>query len=143
MTITVSEIMTTDVVTLSPSNTLKEAHEITRRMGIRHLPIVSPESNQLVAVITQRTMLTKLVSIVANKGTSKLAEHENKTSVMELALSDFEWVTPKTNVADVAPYFLQNKLGCMPVIDEDKQLIGIITSSDFVKLAVKLLGGTR
>ncbi|MGI2002310.1 CBS domain-containing protein, partial [Shewanella frigidimarina] len=36
-------------------------------------------------------------------------------------------------------YFIDNKLGCLPVVDEHNKVLGIVTSSDFVKLCQRLL----
>ncbi|TMO90199.1 CBS domain-containing protein, partial [Pseudoalteromonas ruthenica] len=34
---------------------------------------------------------------------------------------------------------VDNRHGCMPVVSEQGQLVGILTSSDFVRLAAALL----
>lgn len=39
----------------------------------------------------------------------------------------------------VVQYFIDNKLGCLPVLDRDNRVLGIVTSSDFIKLCQRLL----
>ena len=56
MTLTVKHIMTTNLVTLSPDANLKDAHDITRDKGIRHIPIVD-NNNQLQAIVTQKSLI--------------------------------------------------------------------------------------
>ncbi len=139
MTVTVADIMTMDVVSLSPESTLRDAHQITQRMGIRHLPVVHPEHKTLMAIVTQKSMISKVVGLLTQHGKEGLAEQEQKTNVMDIAVTDFDAVEPTQSVANIAPFFLENKHGCLPVVDENQHLVGIITSSDFVKLAVRLL----
>ena len=39
----------------------------------------------------------------------------------------------------VIEYFIENKLGCLPVVCPEGKVMGIVTSSDFVKLCAQLL----
>jgi len=139
MTVTVADIMTMDVVALTPDSTLRDAHETTRRMGIRHLPIVDPDSKALKAIVTQKAMISKVVSLLTQHGSKELEAQEKQTNIMELAVNDYETVSPTQTVSEIARFFLENKHGCLPVVDAERQLVGIVTSSDFVKLAVSLL----
>ena len=143
MKMTVADVMTAPVLTLSPDVTLQDAHNITREKGIRHLPIVDPDTNQLVAIVTQKTLIAKVLGLLATYGGKALAEHEANTSIMEVALTEFDTVRDTDDVASVAAFFLKNKHGCLPVANEEQQIIGILTSSDFVKLAVELLRGAE
>jgi CBS domain-containing protein len=54
-------------------------------------------------------------------------------------VTDFVSVTPTQPLRDVVTFFVENRHGCMPVIDEQNKLVGILTSSDFVRLAAALL----
>jgi CBS domain-containing protein len=84
-------------------------------------------------------MTAPVLGLLATYGGKALAEHEANTSIMEVALTEFGTVRDTDDVASVAAFFLKNKHGCLPVVNEEQQIIGILTSSDFVKLAVELL----
>jgi CBS domain-containing membrane protein len=45
-------------------------------------------------------------------------------------------VTPDERLADAARRMLEKKIGCLVVIDNE-QIVGILTESDFVRLAVE------
>lgn len=139
MTLTVSDIMTTDLVKLTKQATLQDAHNITREKGIRHLPVVDQKSGKLVAIVTQKNMIAKVISALTLYGGNALSEQEAMTGIMEVAVTDYESADQNQPLVDVAPFFLQNKHGCLPVLDEQERLVGMITSSDFVKLSVQLL----
>ena len=68
-----------------------------------------------------------------------MTEQENATDIMEVAAVDFDAVHKSERLTDVAPFFLDNKHGCLPVVDTEGALIGMVTSSDFVKLSVELI----
>ena len=44
-------------------------------------------------------------------------------------------------LVEVGKLMWASKIGCLPVVDADGSLVGIITESDFIRLAVQLLGG--
>lgn len=137
--ITIADIMTSPVTTLTPHDSLHTAHETTRSQGIRHLPVVDPDSGELKGIVTQRSMIAKVISLMNLYGAENIARYEAQTNIMEVAIVDFDTVLPTESVKAIAPFFLNNKHGCLPVISENGQLSGIVTSSDFVKLSVSLL----
>lgn len=135
--LTVADIMTHPVTTLTPEMSLRDAHDITRQQGIRHLPIVAKQA--LVGIVTQKRMISKVISLMTLYGQEELAKNEGVTNIMEVAVTDFDTVTADQKVSEVAPFFLKNKHGCLPVVDNQGELVGILTSSDFVKLTISLL----
>jgi CBS domain-containing membrane protein len=38
---------------------------------------------------------------------------------------------------------LENQYGCLPVVDGEGNLLGIVTEADFLRLAVKMLDAIR
>lgn len=137
----VADIMTKDVITLEPDASLADAHNITRDKGIRHLPVVEPGSGKLRCIVTQKALLTKVINLLTLYGLDKLTEQEQRTSVMEVAEQEFETVQEQTSLLSAARFFVENKHGCLPVVDEQGVLVGIISSSDFVKLSISLMRG--
>ena len=58
MTQTVSDLMTTNLFTVSTSSTLHDAHNLMKEKSIRHIPVVD-ENNLLVGILTQKIMIAK------------------------------------------------------------------------------------
>lgn len=139
MALVAADIMTSRLIKLTPAASLHDAHEITREKGIRHLPVVNQEDGKLLAVVTQKDLIANVVRSIALYGTSELIENEKSTNIMEVARKDYTTVKKDDLLATIAPFFLDNKHGCLPVVDNNDCILGIITSSDFVKLSVKLL----
>lgn len=139
MSLLVKHIMTTQLVKLTQDATLSDAHHITREKGIRHLPIVDTLTGKLVAVVTQKAMIAKVINTLALYGGKSLRDQETQINIMEVAVHDYQTVQQDDPLLEVAPFFVDNKHGCLPVVDNENRLIGMVTSSDFVKLSVQLL----
>jgi CBS domain-containing protein len=50
-------------------------------------------------------------------------------------------VKPSLPAAAAATMMLEHKFGCLPVVGEDEQIVGIITETDFLKIAEQALLG--
>ena len=59
--------------------------------------------------------------------------------VVEAMHRDVVSVAPELSVKEAAEILLQNKYGCLPVVDDSGLLVGIVTEADFLRLTVQLL----
>ncbi|MCG9713944.1 CBS domain-containing protein [Shewanella insulae] len=135
----VSDIMTTDTVCISDQATTKDAHLLMSSRGVRHLPVISEADGTLVGILTHKKMISTVVGMLSHYGNEGLDRQERRTSVAEIMDKEFQKVTLDEPLAVVVDYFIDNKLGCLPVVDDNHKVIGILTSSDFVKLCASLL----
>lgn len=135
---TVAQLMTPDPLSLNRSASLKEAHDLMREKNIRHIPVID-ENGLLVGMLTQKVMMAAVIGLLAKYGATALERKEKQQLVADLMLTDFASVTAEQSLAEVAAFFVKNRHGCLPVITEENKLIGILTSSDFVRLAAELL----
>lgn len=135
---TVAELMTADPLSLVRSATLKDAHDLMREKNIRHIPVID-EHGKLVGMLTQKVMMAAVIGLLAKYGATALERKEKQQLVADLMLTDFATITAEQSLREVAAFFVKNRHGCLPVITADNKLIGILTSSDFVRLAAELL----
>ena len=133
----VADLMTTDVVTLTEDETLAHAQRCMARGRIRHLPVV--REGQLVGLITHRDLLAASFSIFAEVEASEQRRVFDTVRVVEAMHRDVVTVSPDLTVAKAARILLENKYGCLPVVDDEQQLQGIVTKADFLRLTVQLL----
>ena len=138
MSYTVKSIMTTNLVTLTPESSLYDAHQITKDKGIRHIPVVN-DKGQIIAIATQKVLIANVMQILSDFGERAIERKEKLTDILNVAETDFDTVTADRKLVDIAEFFLMNKHGCLPVVEEDNKLVGMITSSDFVRLSARLL----
>lgn len=131
---TLDAIMTADVITISLSSTLAEARALMREHRIRHLPVVN-ESGEMVGLLTQSNVLAATDSV--------LRDEDNRIRAGEIPIEDvmvkkIATVDEKASLRQVALFLEKHRIGCLPVITDDK-LVGIITDTDFVGVAINLL----
>jgi CBS domain-containing membrane protein len=129
----VRDLMTPVVAVLSVGDTLATAREQLERAHIRHLPVVDG-ANRLVGLVTQR-------SVVAAWLSHGHPDHERPGAVasevpVEMVMErDVLTVDENTTAAHAAELLEDHKFGCLPVVDAEGRLLGILTEADFVRLA--------
>lgn len=134
--LSVSEIMTSQPYTLGPDDSLAKARELMAEHHIRHVPVVSGD-NCLVGVVTQRDVLAAADSSILPDQPAHEAE-ERYVALSSIMTSPVQTVEESASLRGTAMHMQQNKLGCLPVLREDR-LVGIITDSDFVAIAINLM----
>ena len=113
------------VHTVRETDSLRDAHGLMRLIGIRHLPVVDA-SGAVVGVVSNRDI---------HRGwTSGL--DQPIASVMTRSLA---WAHPSTSARDAAGVMLDHKIGCLPVLDDERRLVGIVTETDFLEVAHRAL----
>jgi CBS domain-containing membrane protein len=133
----VHELMSTDLVTLTEDETLADAQRCMARGRIRHLPVV--RGGRLVGLLTHRDLLAASFSIFAEVDHSEQRRIFVTVPVVEAMHRDVVSVRPDLSVKEAAEILLKNKYGCLPVVDGDSNLVGIVTEADFLRLTVRLL----
>ena len=129
--ISVDEIMSIDVRTLKPENTLAEARGLMAEHNIHHLPVVA-EDGGVVGLVSHRDLLAAADSVL-----------ESDESHADIAVENFmttgvTTVDGRAGLREAALFLQKHKYGCLPVVT-DNVLQGIITDSDFVGVAINLL----
>ncbi|HID98760.1 MAG TPA: CBS domain-containing protein [Thiotrichaceae bacterium] len=135
--ITVKELMSRELYTLKPTDTLHQARDLMLKKQIRHIPIVDKEG-KFVGLLTKRDVLAAGVSALADINTQERDELESSIPISEIMITDVLLAEEDTLLLEAARSMLKQKHGCLPVF-RGHQLLGILTEADFVKLALYLM----
>ena len=130
----VSEVMTRDVVTLDRNERLIHADDVMRLGRIRHLPITDSDGT-LVGIISQRDLFHSGLVQALGYGTHAQRKALDMVVVKEAMTSEVHTIAPDALLSAAAAIMLERKIGCLIVI-ENQKIAGILTESDFVKLAL-------
>lgn len=133
--ITVNEVMSTQLITLKTSDSLSVARELMKKEDIRHIPIVNDHFSP-VGIITQRDILKAQSSELAAEDIQ--AVDERSIPIKQIMSSKIAFVHPNDPLRSAGLKIQKHKYGCLPVVEHD-QLVGIITDSDFVGVAIDLI----
>ena len=135
----VKQLMTTHLHTHLPTDTLRDAEKTMAGHHIRHIPVVD-EEGKLCGLMSQREFLTEAFRITDKFGAHHLQEYLSKTGISQCMQHEVVTVTPDTSLQQAGESLRANcRQGCVLVTDEHKVLVGMLTSQDFVKLAITLL----
>lgn len=132
--LTVLECMTENPYTLHPDDTLDVARKSMDERKIRHIPIVNDKS-ELVGIVSQRDILAAADSSLVNTEQNRL---ESLVALSSIMTTPVQTVEENADLRATATRLQRNKLGCLPVV-KDSRLVGIITDSDFVAIAINLM----
>jgi CBS domain-containing protein len=129
----IDAIMSTNLVTVEPSATLAEARTLMQDNRIHHIPVV--EGDQLVGLVTLTNVLAATDSFLRD---DQSRIHANEIGISDAMVTDVATVDINASLRHAALFLEKHKIGCLPVLDDDK-LVGIITDTDFVGVAINLL----
>jgi len=135
----VCDIMSPNPVCSSHEAILKDAHQLMQSRNVRHLPVISEQNGQLIGMLTHKKMIASVLSMLNKYGQGALDRKERYTPIADIMDTKVQKLDLDEPLTIVVQYFIDNKLGCLPVVDEQNNVLGIVTSSDFVKLCQRLL----
>jgi CBS domain-containing membrane protein len=134
---TLSEIMTEQPFTLGPNNSVKQAMDLMQQERIRHIPIVN-DQQQLLGLVTLTDILATRESKLLLIDPEREAEFTDSVRLEEIMTRKVSTVSPRAGIKEAALYLQRHRYGCLPVQDKG-ELIGIVTESDMITVAINLL----
>ena len=122
----IKNLMSEDIITVDKDQNLSDALKLLRKHNVSRLPVTN--NKELVGIISERDIANKLGS---SKYESMPASRLHISSVM---VKDVFTVPKTMQLEDVAKLMLDNGIGSVPVMDDEK-MVGIVSKADFVTLA--------
>ena len=131
LNVKVSDLMSTETVTLQRNDKLALADCAMKERAIRHIPVLD-ESGQLCGILSQRDLFRG--ALLKNLGYGEYLANKMMDSmvVKEAMVSPVITTAPTTEIQKAASTMIEQKIGCLPVIDNG-ELQGILTEEDFVR----------
>jgi CBS domain-containing protein len=115
----ITELMTRDVRTLSPRNTVAEAAQDMAELNVGVIPVC--EGDKLIGVVTDRDIVVRSVARGLDGRTTTLADVMSTQVRTALASDDVYQVLTEMSASQIRR---------LPVVDEAQRLIGIISIGD-------------
>jgi acetoin utilization protein AcuB len=132
----VKELMTKNVLTVTPEDKVDRVFFLFNFENIRHVPVV--DKGKLVGIVSDRDLKKVLGSPKRfleqpDGSTLTISSRKVRTILKRKPIT----IGPEQRAADAAAIMAKRKIGALPVIHKDK-LVGIITATDILKAFVKL-----
>lgn len=114
----VSEVMTSDVKVVRPDESVQKAAAIMSEQDIGSLPVC--DGKRLKGMITDRDIAVRAVA--GGRGVD--------TPVSEVMTEDVIWCSEDADVQDLLRRMGTDQIRRMPVLDENRNLVGIVALGD-------------
>ncbi|KYQ90770.1 hypothetical protein DLAC_09409 [Tieghemostelium lacteum] len=135
----IKEIMTVKVLHCKPDNNLKEVFEVMTTENIKRIPVVNNDYD-LVGMVTDRD-----VRLACKNGFDYTLDEILK-SLSEIKVGDMlppkeacQYIDEDQSVLDAAKVMRMFNISGLPVVDKDSRLSGVITRSDILDQAIRIL----
>ena len=119
------KIMSLEVVTVPPELSLEAAHRIMLERGLRHLPVVAGQ--KLAGILSDRDLL---LAIGGSQG-AFVYPPITVGEVMSLAPVS---AGPAASLSELAQTMVDAKIDALPIITSKDVLIGLVTSTDLMRV---------
>jgi CBS domain-containing protein len=133
--------MSSPVVTFFAEQTLPLVDDVMRYKHIRHLPVID-DRRHVVGLVSHRDLLAAQISTRSGVARDIARAIQEEVRVAHVMTRDVMTVGPDVNASVAAAALLDHKFGCLPVVDDQGVLVGILTEHDFLRFATKVLETT-
>ena len=147
--ITAKDIMTTDVITISPEAEVAQAAQLLLENRINGVPVVN-DAGELVGILCQSdliiqqknipipslfTLLDGFIPLTSSKKLDKEVEKIMATKAENAMTANPVTVSPDTEIEEIAAFMVEKSYHTLPVIEADK-LVGIVGKEDVLRTLI-------
>lgn len=136
----IETLMTPDPMALHADRTVREALELLEMAHVRHLPVI--EGGTVVGMLSDRDVRPwrqALWDMYKGEGT-ETARAALAQPISKLMRTDVLFLRPDAEVIEAIDTMIEFRIGAMPVLDGDQQLVGIVSYIDLLEWLRSLLG---
>jgi CBS domain-containing protein len=145
----VSDIMTKQVISVHPSDRVIDIAELLHKKGLNGVPVV--EGEKVLGMITEADLVSRgpssfhIPSLIKVFHELKLENYIHgktdwdfqpifKANAESIMNSEYVFVGPETEITELIKMFQEKHVNPIPVIDNEKNILGIVSLSDIIKL---------
>jgi CBS domain-containing protein len=134
--ISIKDIMTAEVITVQPDDTMEKVRDIFERRNIHHIPVVS--GGKLAGIISREDYLRVIQgfnSYSEPKRAQSNAALLRSMLVGEVMVRQVARLGPEDSLQTAAGFFRENLFHAIPVVGASGELLGILTTYDLINYA--------
>jgi CBS domain-containing protein len=147
--LTAKDIMTTEVITISPETEVAQTAKLLLTNRINGLPVVN-EAGELVGILCQSdliiqqknipipslfTLLDGFIPLTSSKKLDREVEKIAATTAADAMTANPVTVNPDTGIEEIAALMVEKNYHTLPVLDGD-ELVGIVGKEDVLKTLI-------
>lgn len=132
----VKQIMSTNLVSVSPDDTVYFAYMLLKRHKVRQLPVCV--EGRLVGIITDRD-IRQIIGVDSDSQDFAIPNTQFDKRVSDYMTRNPITISPETPIEKAVQIINTKKYGSIPVCTSDNTIVGIVTITDISGLLLKLL----
>jgi acetoin utilization protein AcuB len=133
----VRDRMSSPAVTIKPDTSLQAALNLMHEHRFRRLPVVD-DKGKLAGIVSERDLLYASPPPATLLSGLELNHLLTERRVDEVMTRNVLTAMPDTFVEDAARLMVENKVGGLPVVEEDNRVVGVITETDVFRAFIEL-----
>lgn len=133
----VRDVMSTDLVTITPDESLAEALVRMRKNDVRRLLVI--DESGLVGIVTDRDLRLAADSPFLDETPTEAFQKLSTHRVDDIMTTSLTTIEPDAPIVEAAKLMRVARVGGLPVVDDNDRLVGIVTRTDLVDHLIRLL----
>jgi CBS domain-containing protein len=129
----VARLMQREVATLRVDDHLDLADDVMRLGRVRHMPVM--DGIRLVGMVTQRDLLAGSLARAFQVDPRQRRDLLRSVPVREVMSKDVISVGAGATLSQAAQLMIERKIGCLPVLNGEGRLVGLVTETDLLRAA--------
>ncbi len=138
----IRERMNRNPVLCAPDLPVNDAFDLMKKERIRRIPVVD-KHGKLVGIVSDKDLLRVTPSPATTLSAYELPYLLSKVKVQDVMTKKVITVTEDTPIENAARIMVDNKIGGLPVVNDDGAVVGIITETDIFKTFLELIGARK
>ena len=135
----VKDNMVSSPITIGADASVSEAVDLMSENKLHRLPVVDGE-NHLIGLITEGVITENTPNNASSLSVFEINYLLNKLTIRDIMISDVITISKDALLEEAATILRKYDIGCLPVVDEENKVIGIITHNDIFSAFIDLLG---
>jgi CBS domain-containing protein len=127
----IDRILTREIITVHIAQNVSDVRKIFAENGFHHVPVVS--GKKLIGIVSASDILGISVEGLGSDDRSMDAYIDHQFSIEGLMKKDLKTLSTKSTIADAAEILSDGKFHAVPVVDENDDLVGLVTSTDLIR----------
>jgi acetoin utilization protein AcuB len=114
------DLMSSEPVAITTTTSIRQALETLQTLEIRHLPVILADDGELIGMVSDRDL----------RSVPERALGEPVVSIMS---SNVIAAEEEASVEEIIDLMLEHKIGAVPIVNADGDLVGIVSYIDVLR----------
>ncbi|MDP2713873.1 CBS domain-containing protein [Rheinheimera sp.] len=133
----IAQIMThrNRLITTAADASLASLRDVFAKARFQHVPVVD-SSNRLVGIVSVKDYFRELSPVMDSATEPAIGLLIRSRKVHHVMVSPVITITETSTVKQAAALLLQHNISCLPVVDGQKHLLGLVSWKDILRAAL-------